>query len=74
MNTLLHFLLCQYCRSLRNLSLGWLSAQLRSIRTDKTELCTTAFEQAASQGYRQFHSRTFCNGVGGRTTRLHTHI
>jgi len=39
---------------------------------DKTELCTTALEQAESQGYRHFLSRTRCIGVGGRTTWLQT--
>jgi len=37
-----------------------LSAQLRSMKTDATELCTTAFEQVESQGYRHFVSRMFC--------------
>jgi len=45
------------------------------IKTDKTERFTTAFEaQAEAQGYyRHFLNRTFCNGVGGRTTGLQTH-
>jgi len=29
-----------------------------------------AFEQVESQGYRHFLSKTCCNGVRGRTTRL----
>jgi len=33
-----------------------------------------AFGQPESQGYTHFLSRTFCNGIGGRTTRLQTHI
>jgi len=46
-----------------------LSAQLRLIQTDKT----TALGLAESHSYRHFLSRTFCNGVVGRTIRLQTH-
>jgi len=45
------------------------STQRRSI---KTEYFTTALKLAESQGYRHFRNRTFCNGVGGRTTGLKT--
>jgi len=45
-----------------------LSAQYRSIKTDKTERVAMASETAESQVYRMFLNRTLCNGVGGRTT------
>jgi len=48
------------------------SAQRRLIKTDKTERFATTLE-AESQGYRHFLNRTFCNGVGGKTTALQPH-
>jgi len=49
-----------------------ISAQRRLIKADKTERCTTALK-AGLQGDRHFRNRTFCNGVGARTTGLQTH-
>jgi len=38
----------------------------------KTEHFTMALKLAESQGYRHFHNRMLCNGVGDWATRLQT--
>jgi len=48
------------------------TTQIDKNRQNKT--LSTASEQVESHGYMHFLSRTFCNGAGGRTTRLQTHI
>jgi len=66
------YFLCIFARRHEVHDTNTRSTQRRLIKTYKTERFTTALE-AESQGYRYLLNRTFCNGVGGRTTGLQTH-